>query len=183
VAGGANGWRNVAAGTPIVGNKQKWHEPSPTEWVGTVAGAHALGLWVDVPIKTEHFANGEHVWTQPWHAVELIPFDPDARWHGWMFNHDPGGPFLYVDLCEAVQWTTTGFSYMDLYLDLLIGLDGSVRILDEDELVDAVERGVLDEARADRVRQDAADVTDLLLADNAAVAREGLARWESLAAR
>ncbi len=177
------GWRNASAGTPIVGNKLKWHAAAPSEWHGTIAGSHSLGLWVDVPLATEHFVNRESEWVQPWHAVELVPFDPDARWHCWMFNHDPEGPFLYVDICETVQWTAAGFTFVDLYMDLLIGVDGSVRMLDEDELEEAVQSGALDQARASRVRQDAEELAELFAADNAAVAREGLARWEALADR
>jgi hypothetical protein len=56
-------------------------------------------------------------------------------------------------------------------------------MLDEDELDEAVEHGVLDEARAARVRRDAAYLADLFVGDNSAVAREGLERWESLAER
>lgn len=176
-------WRHALAGTPIIGNKRKWHATAPSEWRGAVAGANRLGLWVDVPMATEHFVNGEPSWTQPWHALELIPFDPDARWHCWMFNHDPRGPFLYVDLCETVQWSARGFTFVDLYMDLLIGLDGSVTVLDEDELDEAVRNGFLDELRAERVRRDAKDLAELFVADGSAVAREGLERWETLAAR
>ncbi|HUR77068.1 MAG TPA: DUF402 domain-containing protein [Acidimicrobiales bacterium] len=176
-------WRDAGEGTPIVGNKRKWHDATHSEWLGTVTGVHELGLWIDVPLATEHFVNGERAWVQPWHTVELVPFDPDARWHCWMFNHDPAGPFLYVDVCETVQWTKPGFTFVDLYMDLLIGIDGSVRILDEDELDEAVQLGALDEARAERVRHDAEDLAELFLADDAAVPREGLARWQSLAAR
>ncbi len=184
VAGGsAVQWRDTSAGTPIFGNKRKWHSSAPSVWQGTIAGAHELGLWVNVPLATEHFVNGEAEWVQPWHAVELIPFDPDARWHCWMFNHDPAGPFLYVDICDSVQWSPTGFTFVDLYMDLLIGIDGSVKVLDEDELDEAVDRGALDRARAERVRADAVELADLFAAGNAAVAREGLERWESLAAR
>ena len=184
VAGGESvRWRDARVGTPIVGNKRKWHDPSPSEWSGAVAGVHELGLWVDVPLATEHFVGGEPNWIQPWHAVELVPFDPDARWHCWMFNHDPRGPFLYVDLCETVQWTSTGFTFVDLYVDLLIGIDGSVTILDEDELDEAVQLGRVDAARAERVRHDAANLAEFFLAHDSAVAREGLERWELLAAR
>jgi predicted RNA-binding protein associated with RNAse of E/G family len=177
------GWRDAKAGTPIVGNKRKWHAADASEWRGVVAGVHEVGLWVDVPLATEHHVAGESAWVQPWHAVELVPFDADARWHWWMFNHDREGAFLYVDICEPVQWTPTGFSYVDLYVDLLISIDGTVRILDEDELEDAVERGLLDAARADRVRRDSVELAELFVANNAAVAREGLERWEALAAR
>ncbi len=172
----------MSLGTPIVGKKRKWHASTASEWRGTVAGIHDLGLWIDVPLATEHFVDGVSDWVQPWHTVELVPFDPRARWHCWVFNHDPEGPFLYVDVCESVQWSATGFTFVDLYMDLLIGLDGSVKLLDEDELADAVQNGALDEARAARVRQDAADLAELFVADDSAVAREGLERWESLAA-
>lgn len=184
VAGnGSSAWHQASVGAPIIGNKRKWHAPTASVWRATVAGVHELGLWIDVPLATEHHVVDEEPWTQPWHAVELVPFDPRARWHCWMFNHDPAGPYLYVDICDAVAWTSSGFAFVDLYMDVLIGMDGSVKMLDEDELDDAVHSGVLDEVTAARVRQDAVQVAEMFVADNAAVAREGLARWEALAAR
>lgn len=63
----------------------------------------------------------------------------------------------YADALQPVQWQdddpSTLEPLVDLFLDLWVGVDGSVRVLDEDELQEAIENGAIDEARAARARQ------------------------------
>ena len=48
-------------------------------------------------------------------------------------------------ICKDVKITETNVSYLDLILDIWISPDNSVKILDEDELEEAKQKGLLTE--------------------------------------
>ena len=77
-----------------------------------------------------------------WHALWVSWLDDGEQW-GW-----------YVNLQLPYRRTERGFETMDLMLDVTIELDGTWRWKDEDELEVFVERGVFDEALAERLRAD-----------------------------
>lgn len=79
---------------------------------------------------------------------------PDADYDVGRF-HTRDGTFtgLYanvltpVEFVSATEWRTT-----DLFVDVWAGADGTVRVLDEDELDDAVQRGWIEEETSARAR-------------------------------
>jgi hypothetical protein len=104
----------------------------PTEWT------LGRGQWADDSLVVHH-------WGEPWIATHVRP--PE------------GSPWWYVDVVDSVRRTEDGVDYRDLLID--VAVEDGIRLLDEDELAEAVELGVLssDEARAaERV---AADVVQL----------------------
>lgn len=98
---------------------------------------------------------------------------PD-RWHDIGRFHTADGTFtgLYANILTPAElhrpddavarWSTT-----DLFLDVWVGADGTVRILDEEEWADARDRGLLDAGTAERARREA----------DALVAAAGTGAW------
>ncbi len=97
----------------------------------------------------------------------------------------PGGRLVghYVHLCDRVRIGPDRVEYDDLLLDLWFYPDGGCRVLDEDELIQARDEGLIDGQTADRIRTSAAEVRcgihrikgdfDALLADLGVVANSG----------
>jgi hypothetical protein len=77
-----------------------------------------------------------------WHAVWVSWLDGNQHW-GW-----------YVNLQEPFRRTDKGYETMDLALDVIIELDRTWRWKDEDELALFVERGVIGEEVATRIRDE-----------------------------
>jgi hypothetical protein len=67
----------------------------------------------------------------------------------------------YVNVCTPVELFPDAVRYVDLHIDV-VNDDGGTRIVDEDELDDALEEGRVDETVADRARGVAEDVADSL---------------------
>ena len=77
-------------------------------------------------------------WPDRWHGT-LLFFHPDGRPREW-----------YVNLQEPLRRTDVGFDYLDLKLDVIVEMEGSWLWKDEDELAEAITRGLVpveDEAR------------------------------------
>ncbi len=89
----------------------------------------------------------------------IVWFTFPGAWHDIGRFHDGAGRFTgyYANVLTPVRfedgrsWSTT-----DLYLDVWRGADGSVRLLDEDELDEALTAGDLDPVLGDRARAEAA---------------------------
>jgi len=89
----------------------------------------------------------------------------------------------YVHLCDGVRIGPDRVEYDDQLLDLWFFPDGGCRVLDEDELQQARDEGLIDGRTADRIRASAAEVRreihriredfDALLADLGVVAHSG----------
>lgn len=60
-----------------------------------------------------------------------------------------------VEFVSPTEWRTT-----DLFIDLWVGTDGHIRVLDEDELAEALARGWVDATTAQRARATAARLVD-----------------------
>ncbi|CAM3661181.1 MULTISPECIES: DUF402 domain-containing protein [Saccharibacillus] len=64
-----------------------------------------------------------------------------------MFNEKREVVEWYIDICKSQGVTDQGVPWFDdLYLDIVVLGDGTVFLLDEDELDDALRRGVITEA-------------------------------------
>jgi len=70
-------------------------------------------------------------WPDTWYAV-LLFLRPDGSPHSW-----------YVNLEEPLRRTELGFDTLDHELDVIVELDGSWRWKDEDDLAEAIRRGVI----------------------------------------
>ncbi len=99
----------------------------------------------------------------------IVWFSYPGRWHDIGLFHRRDGTFtgyyaniLTPVLMDGARWDTT-----DLFLDVWLGVQGEPTVLDEDELLEALEAGWIDEATAERAREEAAALV--------AAAREG--RW------
>lgn len=68
------------------------------------------------------------------------------------FGADWSPLFWYVNLEESLRRTEIGFDTLDHQLDAIVELDGSWRWKDEDELAEAIRRGVLSAEEEPRLR-------------------------------
>ena len=81
-------------------------------------------------------------WPDTWYAV-LLFLGPDGSAHSW-----------YVNLEEPLRRTGLGFDTLDHELDVIVELDGSWRWKDEDDLAEAIRRGVIPAQDEPRMRAD-----------------------------
>ena len=81
-------------------------------------------------------------WPDTWYAV-LLFLGPDGSPHSW-----------YVNLEEPLRRTGLGFDTLDHELDVIVELDGSWRWKDEDDLAEAIRRGVIPAQDEPRMRAD-----------------------------
>jgi predicted RNA-binding protein associated with RNAse of E/G family len=105
-------------------------------------------------------------------AGETVVLEPNAPavwftfpgvWHDIGRFHTADGCFTgyYANVLTPVQfrgpnvWHTT-----DLFLDVWVGVDGTIVVLDEDELEVALRDGAIDDASAHAARAEAARVMD-----------------------
>jgi len=87
----------------------------------------------------------------------------------YRFTGPDGGVVAYrFDAVERVSIRPGRVSYHDLLLDVLVGPDGAVRIEDEDEVEDAVARGLLSPAQQRCIER----MKALLLRDHARIIAE-----------
>jgi len=77
------------------------------------------------------------------YSVHLWWLPPDWRFGGW-----------YINLQEPIRSTCLGYDSMDQLLDIVIDPDLTWRWKDEDELAEAVELGLMTEAKATAVRRE-----------------------------
>lgn len=85
-----------------------------------------------------------HVLSFAWPGVAhaaLLFFRPD--WSPWSW---------YVNLEDPLRRSAVGFDTMDHELDAIVDLDGSWRWKDEDELAEAIRRGVIQAGEEPRLR-------------------------------
>jgi predicted RNA-binding protein associated with RNAse of E/G family len=73
----------------------------------------------------------------------LLFLGPDGSPHSW-----------YVNLEEPLRRTGLGFDTLDHELDVIVGLDGSWRWKDKDDLAEAIRRGVIPAQDEPRMRAD-----------------------------
>jgi len=92
----------------------------------------------------------------------VVWFTFPGEWHDVGRFHRADGTFtgIYANILtppdiRGLEWETT-----DLFLDVWIPPTGEVRLLDEDELEEALERGWLTPDTALRVRREADDLLD-----------------------
>lgn len=84
----------------------------------------------------------------------------EGRWWYPTTYRDSGGAVkgTYVNVCTPVEIFPDCARYIDLYIDVIRREDGSVAVVDRDELADAADDGLLDEELAEKARDVAAAV-------------------------
>jgi predicted RNA-binding protein associated with RNAse of E/G family len=107
-----------------------------------LSSAAALGDWVFAESAWE--ASTLQVWPRDaWHSI-WVSWRPDgSRWA------------YYGNIQLPFERTRCGFRTMDLVLDVIVELDGTWWLKDEDELAVFVEAGVVDPALERRIRSEA----------------------------
>ena len=122
-----------------------------------------LVLWIHPGAETRIPATEDAVPPQEW---ELVPSTfrrralritrPGAHHSRLLFFGDEGAlEGWYVNFERPLERTAVGFDYVDLLLDLWIAPDGKHRLVDEDELEQAVAQGRIAESEAAAVRAEA----------------------------
>ncbi|MDB4950423.1 MAG: hypothetical protein JWM27_3072 [Gemmatimonadetes bacterium] len=83
-------------------------------------------------------------------------------WHDVGRFHRADGTFTgtYANVLTPVEMHGAVWATTDLCLDVWLGADGAVRVLDEDELAEALRRGWTDESTAARARAEAERLVD-----------------------
>lgn len=92
----------------------------------------------------------------------IVWFTYPGRWHDLGRFHLRDGTFTgyYANILTPVEVDGLNWRTTDLCLDVWIGADGRVEILDEDEFEEARERGWMDEPTALRARAEADELAD-----------------------
>ena len=134
-------------------------------WRGHIWAARAATVVEDVHEQTTLFIPSGTTWMAPTRAgailrlpdegFELAPSRYDEAhvlsfaWPGvayavlLFFHQDWSAWSWYVNLQDPLRRTAVGFDTMDHELDVIVELDGSWRWKDEDELAEAIARGLI----------------------------------------
>ena len=102
-------------------------------------------------------------------GAPVVWFTYPGRWYdiGRFHRADGGFTGYYANLLTPVRMDGDRWETTDLCLDVWLGADGRVELLDEDELAEAVRERLLEPRTEARVREEAASIV--------AAARDG--RW------
>lgn len=93
---------------------------------------------------------------QPYDEAHVLSFSwSKTRYAVLLFFHPDWSPWSwYVNLEEPLRRTALGFDTLDHELDVIVELDGSWRWKDEDDLAEAIHRGVIPAEEEPRLRAD-----------------------------
>ena len=95
--------------------------------------------------------------------VATTTFVEGRWWYATVYNGSGGERRgTYVNVCTPVEIFPRAVRYVDLHVDVVKGPDGGVERVDDDELDAAVEAGRVPEALADRAREVAASIENVL---------------------
>ncbi len=123
-------------GDPIRVELTKWVDGPHWEFDGLFLGSDQHGDWIGFPAGTLMARPGMEV-RPPNHQVGLVPSgaDPDRAWLATF--HGPGGNVrTYVDMTSVPRWDGSVVRAVDLDLDVIEELDGTVFVDDEDEFAE-----------------------------------------------
>lgn len=148
-----------ALGDPVRIEMEKWggrpHWHIPGSWLGQ----DEHGDWIGIPAGTRMVRPGRDVLSQV-DQVGLVPGPGSDRHRAFLatFHAVGADPRVYVDMTTPPVWEASVVRAVDLDLDVIHRLDGSVIVDDEDEFAEhRVELGYPDdivelaEASRDRV--------------------------------
>ncbi len=88
---------------------------------------------------------------------DIVWFTFPGAWHDIGRFHRADGAFtgLYANILTPPTFDSTGWDTTDLFLDIWMAPDGTVVLLDEDELDEALGKELLDRETAARARDEA----------------------------
>lgn len=93
----------------------------------------------------------------------LTKFREGRWWYPTVYRGEDGEhKGTYVNICTPVEIFPNAARYVDLEVDVIRYPDGEVERVDDDELDEAVENGLVSEALAERARQVAASLVNAL---------------------
>ena len=107
----------------------KWPDHPHWQFAGGRLGEDEHGVWVGASPGAQMSRPGEVVTLG--HAWVLLL--PHAGSYTAIFNARPGHCAVYVDIATQPVWTTDAVWSIDLDLDIVVGWDGQVHVVDEDE--------------------------------------------------
>ena len=93
---------------------------------------------------------------QPYDEAHVLSFSwPKTRYAILLFFRPDWSPWSwYVNLQDPLRRTAIGFDTLDHELDVIVEFGGSWRWKDEDELAEAIRRGVIPDKEEPRLRAD-----------------------------
>ncbi|MFG1707039.1 DUF402 domain-containing protein [Nonomuraea sp. M3C6] len=158
--------------------KGKWPLPGTNaprlaaEWDARILGADEFGTWLFSREGEVHRkADGTSVML-PSDGVQLLP--RNGWWAAWWWRNDR---WISVDICTPPTLGVSGWSYMDLELDLARFADGTVLLVDEEEFEQTVAECVVPQAVITAARAAASDLQTRLASATEPVIPAG---WEWL---
>jgi hypothetical protein len=111
----------------------KWGDRPHWEFDGHYLGSDGHGDWIGFPAGTLMSRPGMEV-RPPNDQVGLVPSGADSDRAFLATFHSPGGSVLtYVDMTSVPAWDGSVVRAVDLDLDVVKALDGTVYVDDEDE--------------------------------------------------
>ena len=149
-----------------------WHGRPLTAWGGTVVvdvpDLLALYMPEGSPLRfAQDFFGAPHPWSSrdQWVGHGVLQLQrPEDRYAVWVFWQGEAREFTgwYVNLQEPFRRTERGVDTHDLELDIVVSLDGSWRLKDDEQLEGWVERGRWTPAEVAGIRAEASRVGSLL---------------------
>lgn len=145
----------LTRGTVVHVRMTKWVDRPHWEFDAVYLGDDGHGTWLGFPLGTRMTRPGAE-YVSPTDQLGLVPpvSAPHAE-RGWLATfHGPGGPLsVYVDVVAPPTWDGPTVTAVDLDLDVVRELDGTVWVDDEHEFAEhQVSLGyppeVIDAARA-----------------------------------
>jgi hypothetical protein len=120
-------------GDPVRVEMTKWGDRPHWEFDGVYLGDDEHGDWIAFPAGTLMTRPGMEV-RPAWAQVGLVPSGGEAFLATF---HGPGADKrVYVDMTSVPRWDGSVVRAVDLDLDVVQELDGSVYVDDEDEFAD-----------------------------------------------
>lgn len=111
-------------------DQRKWPDREHYQLEARWLGRDRAGGWIHAASGTIVTRDDDEPWPLPGGFVALAPVD---EW--WVASFYPAHPELsiYVDITTPPEWDGSRLTFIDLDLDVICRLDGTVEIIDQDE--------------------------------------------------
>jgi uncharacterized protein len=111
-------------------DQRKWPDREHYQFEVSLLGRDAYGTWVIAAAGTVVRRGSDEPWPMPGGFVGLVP--DDEWWVASFYSAHPEVD-IYVDIGTPPVWKGRRLTYIDLDLDVIRRLNGTVQIIDEDE--------------------------------------------------
>ena len=156
----------------MIVRREVWHGRPLTAWGGTVVvdDPDLLALYMPEgsPLRfAADFFGAPHPWSyrDRWVGHGVLQLQrPGDRYAVWVFWEGEPREFTgwYINLQEPFRRAERGVDTHDLELDIVVSLDGSWRLKDDEQLEEWVRRGRWTAEEVAEIRAEAARVGELL---------------------